>query len=553
MKTIDDLGRRLPAPLRRLVKRLLPTKLRARLSRVAPGSSRENVDIVVDDQRSARRWLFATPDTHRVRRTDSFDSPRTGDNGDEGPVVVGDRSVTEPAELLRPLSDPDIAASVVGGVSVPTEHGGTLGIGPAAMAVRTAAWRDVGGSPDGREPQVGLLERLRDAGHRIAVRPTRIGGEPARRTDPVDGAGSVVILGGVPLHDVGGGSRGAQLTLELLRHGYHVTYVARFDAAESVDLGLRFIHPRLEQRRWVDFDIDSLAARLTTAPTLALVELPVPEYLPMVDGLAAAGYRIVYDLLDRWSDVSLGSGWYRIEVERELARRADALIASAPSLVAHLEALSSRAVREVPNGVNTALFSQDPGPLPADFPAGTGRVLGYHGSLYGNWFDWEELAAVAESHPDVRVVVIGDAPPAHPPLPDNVWLLGLKAQADLPAYVSRFDVGLIPFRVTATTHAVSPLKTFEYLAMGVPVAAPPLEALIGLAGVYRADRLVAAVAQALEAPRPDRDAARLAHGWEERLTRIFGELGLEPAPISSPEPRVVARPARHYRAAERLL
>ena len=51
MKSIVDLGRRLPAPLRMLVKRLLPVKLRARLAPVAPGLSRESLDIVVDDRR----------------------------------------------------------------------------------------------------------------------------------------------------------------------------------------------------------------------------------------------------------------------------------------------------------------------------------------------------------------------------------------------------------------------------------------------------------------------------------------------------------------------
>jgi glycosyltransferase involved in cell wall biosynthesis len=65
-------------------------------------------------------------------------------------------------------------------------------------------------------------------------------------------------------------------------------------------------------------------------------------------------------------------------------------------------------------------------------------------------------------------------------MPPNVHFLGLKPQIDLPAYVQRFDVGLIPFKVTDTTHAVSPLKAYEYLASGVPVAAPPLRSLEGL-------------------------------------------------------------------------
>ena len=69
-------------------------------------------------------------------------------------------------------------------------------------------------------------------------------------------------------------------------------------------------------------------------------------------------------------------------------------------------------------------------------------------------------------------MLIGDDKTTRPVMPPNVHLLGLKAQGELPAYVQRFDVGVIPFRVNETTHAVSPLKAYEYLASGVPDRRP---------------------------------------------------------------------------------
>ena len=51
----------------------------------------------------------------------------------------------------------------------------------------------------------------------------------------------------------------------------------------------------------------------------------------------------------------------------------------------------------------------------------------------------------------------------------NVHLLGRKAYADLPPYMKRFDVGLIPFRLNELTRNVNPIKLREYFSAGLPV------------------------------------------------------------------------------------
>jgi glycosyltransferase involved in cell wall biosynthesis len=198
--------------------------------------------------------------------------------------------------------------------------------------------------------------------------------------------------------------------------------------------------------------------------------------------------------------------------------------------------------------VNPAVFGVDLPARPDDFPEAE-IVIGYHGSLYGDWFDWEALRRVALANRRSAVVLIGDNKAAHPVLPPNVHFLGLKPQSDLPAYVQRFDVGLIPFKVNETTHAVSPLKAYEYLASGVPIAAPPLRALEGM-GVNRDADLVMAVAAALTADRPDRGRALKEHSWEDRVMRITGadSVLVEYSPVV-----VMIRPAVHYAKTERLV
>jgi glycosyltransferase involved in cell wall biosynthesis len=206
----------------------------------------------------------------------------------------------------------------------------------------------------------------------------------------------------------------------------------------------------------------------------------------------------------------------------------------------------------VPNAVNARLFDhRRPWSRPSDLP--DGPIFEYHGSLYGDWFDWHAVRRVAEEFADSSIVLIGDRPAKEPSLPDNVYLLGLKPQLELPAYLAHTEVALIPFAVTRTTHAVSPLKVFEYLAMGVPVAAPPLEPLLNLDGVYLDHDLVAAVKAARSGGSPDPAAVLEFHSWEARVKNLFEVLGWE-SPEGVGEPvEVVARPVRHYPPEQRLL
>jgi hypothetical protein len=537
-----------PHWLKQLLRPLIPNRVMARY-RLAQHSrhSRVNVDVFLEDQTMAKRWLAVTPDTYRAR----LSLPSSGDTTEF--VTVTDPALPVSQDLANravvTLGDGEIGAGVVGEVEGPRLAGrrrAEPSVGPRVIAVRSNILDEVGGIPEGRHPLPGLLARLRDAGYRIGLIPVPDDDAPTVRTDPISRA-PVVIMAGVPLHDIGGGSRSTQLALELVRQGYHVTLVALYEAQESVDLGLRYIHRNLEQARVERFDPSVLLSRVTSAG-LVLVEAPAAPLVAHAKALRTAGWEIVYDVIDDWSDPALGGEWYRPEVERELVASADRVSASAPDLVRRVGAIGREAVL-VPNAVNVAIFGAELASRPADLPEAE-TIIGYHGSLYGDWFDWESLRRVAEANPQAAVVLIGDDKMAHPVLPPNVRLLGLKPQTDLPGYVQRFDVGLIPFTVNETTHAVSPLKAYEYLGSGVPIAAPPLRALQGMDGVHTDFDLVSAVENALAGVRPDRARALKEHSWEDRVVKLTGadSVLVEYTPVS-----VVARPAIHYEQSARLV
>jgi hypothetical protein len=500
---------------------------------------RTNVDVFPPESRDARKWLRLTPDTYRV----ITGSPHG--NSPDGLVSIGPKDdaierligyqgidVVVAAETLKPSMR---RLRVVEPVVVPR----------SIVAVADAI-EEIGGVGANSADLLRTYQRLADSGRTIGLVPMVVDEFTASSRTPVT-APAVVIFAAVPLHDIGGGSRAAQITFELLRAGFHVTYVAMHPSGEGVDLGLRYLHPMLEQYSIEAFDVDDIDGR--TDAGIVILEAPAEPFLAPTKMLQQRGWRVVYDIIDDWTDFALGGLWYFPDIEAEIVALADAVVASAQDLVKHGEELGAETTL-IPNAVNTAVFGPTVDEIPEDLPAG--HIIGYTGSLYGNWFDWEALREVAEAFPGSSIVVIGDDHYKRP-MPPNVFYLGLKPQSDLPAYVQRFDIGIVPFVLSDATHAVSPLKVYEYLASGVPVAAPPLRALDGLDGVYTDVDLVTAVTRAMNATKPDRELALAAHSWHERVVGLMRSVGEDLPDTPGAQVKVVRRVAAHYAREDRWI
>ena len=91
--------------------------------------------------------------------------------------------------------------------------------------------------------------------------------------------------------------------------------------------------------------------------------------------------------------------------------------------------------------------------------------------------DIELLGQVAELRPEWQFVMIGPVvkiDPASLPRRDNIHWLGGKDYKDLPKYLSGWDVGFMNFALNESTKFISPTKTPEFLAAGVPVVSTPI-------------------------------------------------------------------------------
>lgn len=177
------------------------------------------------------------------------------------------------------------------------------------------------------------------------------------------------------------------------------------------------------------------------------------------------------------------------QAERWLLRQADAVLAVSAPLRDYAIGLGveDNRVHVQPNGVDTALFHPDPeGPDDAAFRrVSEGPVLGFLGGLRP-WHGVEVLpdllARLLPRHPGLRLVIVGDGP-LRGELERDVRQRGLTARVVFTGSVpheraaeilSGFDIALAPYPPTEHEFYFSPLKLFEYLACGLPVAAARL-------------------------------------------------------------------------------
>jgi glycosyltransferase involved in cell wall biosynthesis len=260
----------------------------------------------------------------------------------------------------------------------------------------------------------------------------------------------------------------------------------------------------------------------------AILEFPFKEFLSIAKDVKRRGGQIVYDLIDEWN-TSLGGDWYSEAVEQQVVDRSDILMASAPSLVDRLEKASGREALLVPNAVNLHLFNRETSyDLPPDLLSDSPRIL-YIGALWGEWFDWVLLQKIAQAYPQGSVTVIGDYHGQCSYDEPNLRFLGLKPQTVLPAYLQHADVAIIPWTIGPITQATSPLKIFEYLAMGTPVVAPRLDPLRGIPYVYLAqdhEEFIANISLAQDCEMEDHvlDRFLMQNSWQARMDQLAEQI-----------------------------
>jgi len=291
--------------------------------------------------------------------------------------------------------------------------------------------------------------------------------------------------------------------------------------------GVTVLTPRV--RDWTSIE-DAVAAQRRMlddllAP-LAGAELTFWYYTPMA--LAFSGHVVaditVYDCMDELSAFRFAPPEL-ITREAALLARADLVFTGGRSLY-EAKKDRHRSVHCFPSSIDKAHFgaAREPDRVdPPDQAAIPHPRLGFFGVL-DERLDRDLLAELADLRPDWHLVLIGPTAkidPSELPQRPNIHWLGPKAYSELPAYLAGWDAGFMPFARNDSTRFISPTKTPEFLAAGLPVISTPIRDVIadygerGLVAIADDAATIAAAAERLLAgPEP---------GWLARVDAALAD------------------------------
>ncbi len=204
-----------------------------------------------------------------------------------------------------------------------------------------------------------------------------------------------------------------------------------------------------------------------------------PMALSFSDGVAAE--LTVYDCMDELSGFQ-GAPPELGNREQQLFSVADVVFTGGISLYEAKQRQHAN-VHAFPSSIEVAHFQQaSSGSLaePSDQAAIPHPRVGFYG-VVDERFDVGLLRDVAALRPSMHFVILGPVvkiDEATLPRSENIHYLGGKKYGVLPAYLSGWDVAMLPFALNDSTRFISPTKTPEYLAAGRPVVSTPIRDVV---------------------------------------------------------------------------
>lgn len=196
-----------------------------------------------------------------------------------------------------------------------------------------------------------------------------------------------------------------------------------------------------------------------------------------------SGFKVLYDFVDEISEKISG-----VPVTKAILTSHEKLLLDDENVIVISTAMTLKdsvdKIRKskkgsilAQNGVNLTDFTElknEPGKKIKKIIEKNNKIIGYYGAL-ASWFDYEKVETLAKERPDYEIVLIGvnyDKTLKKSGIlrMKNIHYLGIVEYKDLiNNYANYFDVCMIPFIKNEITNSTSPVKLFEYMALGKPI------------------------------------------------------------------------------------
>ncbi len=236
---------------------------------------------------------------------------------------------------------------------------------------------------------------------------------------------------------------------------------------------LRVVQPTLPHGATPEAIVSHQRAVLDDLIAAAVGTVMLWFYTPMALAFArdAAADLIVFDKMDELAAFA-GAPPALKALETEMLARADVVFTGGAAMFAATKHRHAN-IHCFPSSIDTAHFGAARAgmPDPADQAAIAHPRIGFFGVI-DERMDVALVGEIAAARPDWQIVMIGPTAkidPAALPHAANLHWLGGRKYDELPPYLANWDVGFMPFAINDATKFISPTKTPEFLAAGLPV------------------------------------------------------------------------------------
>ncbi|WP_394186932.1 glycosyltransferase [Metabacillus halosaccharovorans] len=192
--------------------------------------------------------------------------------------------------------------------------------------------------------------------------------------------------------------------------------------------------------------------------------------------------KVIYDCSDLWVAPVGGDSNLLTKLREESIRRSEnRIITSASNIICTSDFLgekiknnprsSGKKIDVIENGVEYDLFQSSQVKEDKRMDKLSNPILGYIGGIKPK-LDFASIKALAKEHDNGTILFIGpDGTNGDTEfkdlltLPNVVWL-GKVDPLDVPSYMNKIDIGILPYKKSIYNQAVFPLKLFEFIASG---------------------------------------------------------------------------------------